>query len=183
MGWDRKKWKRALFSAAGGTLFLLPGFVIAAYSLHQFHQFRGISQWEQTDGVILEAELQQRLLTHSEQGSRVRYHVALSYAYEVNGRHFTGRRIAYGAPANYSGSKAAQYTKRYPPGQKVTVFYNPKAPDIAVLERNLEPHLMVYAFSGLLWLGIPILIALARWRNRRVDQKLRRAFPHARLRI
>jgi hypothetical protein len=89
------------------------------------------ARWPSIDGTIRSAEAAKRTMV-GEPGVRPR----IVYDYIVDGKPFTGERIAFGMQDNfYSGRGFAQkYIERYPSGSRVRVSYDPARPASSVLE-------------------------------------------------
>jgi hypothetical protein len=88
--------------------------------------------------------------------TRTNYKVSVVYNYEVNGRKYTGDRLRMGLvmSANVTGL-AKRTARRYPVGDEVEVYYNPKKPSESVLHPYtnwfLLPWLMAAAVFWLAW--------------------------------
>jgi hypothetical protein len=93
-------------------------------------QVRTISKWPSVRGTVLSSRVE---LRESGEGG-VMEHPAVVYSYEVKGETYKGERIAPGP--SLSGSGAKQVVARYPAGNQVNVYYNPKDPSDSVLERK-----------------------------------------------
>jgi hypothetical protein len=90
-------------------------------------------------------------------GERIRYD------YEVNGRHYVGRRISWrvGGGTSTADATAQELAEKYPPGSGVRVYYDPQRPSTAVLEpRNMQNAAVAivftcaFGFFGLVFLGL-----------------------------
>jgi len=85
-----------------------------------------------TAGTVRSSEV-----THQEDSDGDTHGVRISYAYTVAGREYVSDRYRYG---NFSSSDcgwANQAVGENPPGKPVTAFYNPRAPDEALLQPGL----------------------------------------------
>jgi hypothetical protein len=79
------------------------------------------------------------------------YDVEIYYDYNVGGIHYTGTRVAFGMNPAWCGTtdghletkgrdakeQAQGFVARYPPGQRVSVFYSPTHPEEALLEPGI----------------------------------------------
>lgn len=85
----------------------------------------------------------------------LRYRVDLRYAYRVGSRDFVGTSWAWGWTPVYGLRELAEkVTARYPWGQKVTVYYDPAQPDVAVLDpANRQGSLAPLIFAAILAIG------------------------------
>ena len=74
------------------------------------------------------------------------------YGYEAYGRRYDGSRVRFGGAISSNRAVARETVNRYPHGSAVTVYYHPRKPNIATLERRA---------SGFLWLWLSIGLFLA----------------------
>ncbi len=62
------------------------------------------------------------------------------YTYQIDGKPFTGNRIAFGQKEIMSNSDAAQRVVReYPEAKSVDVYFDPNDPETSVLEPGIIP--------------------------------------------
>ncbi len=128
------------------AVLLLPCGVILVHAVIETLRARRIRTWPQSSGrvVISAAELRDvRLMdTAREAGYRLepRNFAKIIYEYSVNGQRLRSDRIDLGGenPGNF---QVAETLARYPVGRTVTVYYNPRKPSEAVLERDLPEGL------------------------------------------
>lgn len=66
------------------------------------------------------------------------YFAVVEYSYTVNGRTFTSDRISAGEPQHGTSNRAAadSFLTRYPKGGGVSVYYDPRDPASAVLQKG-----------------------------------------------
>lgn len=77
----------------------------------------------------------------------------LVYAYDVAGRRYYGNRRRFGQVGSPSGSDAAEaVAARYPRGRAVPVRYDPRRPDLAVLEPGVSTEAYLLPGAGLAFL-------------------------------
>jgi hypothetical protein len=63
----------------------------------------------------------------------------VKYDYTVNGRRYVGHQVSWGPRGGTMEPTYQELAEKYPPGQVVTVYYDPRHPATAVLEpRNLR---------------------------------------------
>jgi hypothetical protein len=72
----------------------------------------------------------------------------VQYSYEVKGERYEGNRITPGL--QWGGTGAEKVIDRYPVGARVTVYYDPKNPSEALLERNPPGYV--------LWLWVALIV-------------------------
>jgi hypothetical protein len=81
----------------------------------------------------------------------------VTYRYTVNGRQYEGDRLNLAGDSAWNRPGLAERKlQKYPVDAPVTVYYNPKAPGEAVLERYLTDALLIWSLA----LG---LFALSAW--------------------
>lgn len=107
-------------------------------------------RYERTKGVVTISEVGERL----ESG---RYAWRLEYTYTAAGQEYTGTRFDPGRPRGFrSESWGQSTTKTYPPGRKLTVYYDPADPAEATLRRATLARML----GGIWFLSGPLLVVL-----------------------
>ena len=121
--------------------------------------------WVQTEGEILQSDVE---VVNQADGTRY-YHAGASYRYVANGETHTGERLFFGQWDGPVRGDAQQIVDRYPPGQAITVYYNPADPAQAVVERRVGrgpwlalPLALLFAVGTV---GIPLYVLLRRLRR------------------
>ncbi|MBC7813104.1 MAG: DUF3592 domain-containing protein [Burkholderiales bacterium] len=122
---------------------------------------RGSGAWKTTDAQLVEA----RLITIESKArvgvARVKigenYQVAVRYAYKVDGREYVGDRIKVGKHAADVGtrSEGEKQAKKLRAASKLTVYYDPKNPEMAALQLGGDNSLIL----GNLIIGVIMLFA------------------------
>ncbi len=105
--------------------------------------------WQGTQGRVIASEIKKSTSNDSDYGQSTSYEAVVRYMYSVAGKEYTGERVSFGVK-NSSEKLARETVARYPMDTSVTVYYDPKKPEQAVLEQASS--------SG--WLQIVIGIAL-----------------------
>lgn len=62
----------------------------------------------------------------------------VTYTYKVNGREYICDRISYPPPSSRRMDKAQKFLEKYPIKSHPTVYFDPKNPNIASLQRELN---------------------------------------------
>jgi len=91
--------------------------------------------WQSTSGRITETHVETRISRRDHNGHTqrsVRYEPVVTYEYQVGGTTYTGVKIQE-AVKTYRKSKADELAAEYAVGALVPVYYDPQAPDNAVL--------------------------------------------------
>ena len=91
----------------------------------------------------------------------LRYRVDLHFVYRVGQRDYVGTTWAWGWTPFYGRRELAeQVISQYAKGQKVTVYYDPAQPDIAVLEpANRQGSLAPLVFGAICTIAGAALLA------------------------
>jgi hypothetical protein len=85
------------------------------------------------------------------------------YAYGVGGRRYEQSQSDL-APTASLPDRAQAVIARYPIGSAVTVYYDPRAPQRALIDLTIRPHHVfstLFVFLGipaLLWVGLSLLV-------------------------
>ncbi len=129
-----------------GSFILIFG-AIAAWILYTYFQQRRAAGesagWPATQGKIVLSTVMTSTTRHRTDSGmwveRTSYFPKVRYEYSVLGKAYTGERIAFGAAKGHSApADAEKVLARYPVGATVTVYYNPRDPAEAVLEREMR---------------------------------------------
>lgn len=138
-----------------------------------FRDTWGQAQWPQVMGVVEHSEL---VLNHRERSRQLRaalrWHWALRYRYQVDGRTHIGERYASAPPISDAdgGRPPSMDLKilqgRHPVGAAVAVYYDPGNPANAVLKPTQQPAYLVLLL-GLGLLLVSAALALRSWRRAR----------------
>ena len=137
-------------------------FVFAAFMDYYMVQYisderraeKDASQWPSVNGTVLSA----RLVSH---GS-IRYRAdfpEISYSYEVGGKVYKSKHIAAGG--EMGGVGAQSVLDRYPVSSQVTVYYDPKNPKNAVLEKKSVVQSWLWVI--LIFMNILLCIVVPVW--------------------
>ena len=128
--------------------------LLFAAMLYVRYSINAVKDWPSTPGTITESRA---ITNYSRKGQPW-----ISYKYEVNGKKHTGYGITPGAEIN-DPAFAREVLTRFPKGAEVTVYYNPKNPSSAVLDRDSISQKYMW---GWFWLGnllMPVIILLGTW--------------------
>jgi hypothetical protein len=132
-----------------GPIFILVGLALFAgwYFLRRNAQTTG--QWPSTRGRVIASDINRYRDTDGEYQEDVR----VTYDYAVAGKTLRGNRIS--TSGSGSGTAKAKLA-RYQPGAEVDVFYDPRNPVAAVLERKLPGNVLVLPIVGVVFLIVGI---------------------------
>jgi hypothetical protein len=134
-----------LLGVGSGILFLLVVNGILLGIIFYSQRKANITRtWPSTTGVVQISTLEMRR-SSSSQHNMVAYPQVV-YTYQVGGQSYQSNRIQSGL--EWGGSGARNVVVRYPVGSQVTVYYDPRNPAEALLERKS---------SSSIWLWVALL--------------------------
>jgi hypothetical protein len=108
--------------------------------------------WPTAQGVIQNSSL--------DSGSKGEYWAHVMYDFTVNATAFNGNRVAFGDYGSSILSHAQGVVNRYPKGKAVTVYYDPKNPQVCLLEPGVKVQAWFVPGFGFVFLAIGGLIAV-----------------------
>ncbi len=141
------------------AMLLAPLGLILVAAIVKTWQTREARSWPQAPGKVVRSVAEVREVRVSdddrEEGYRLesRNFANVTYEYAVGGRKLRNDRISIGE--DLGNFEVAEKLAKYPAGSIVTVYYNPRHPDQAVLERDLPKGLW-----GCLGIGTLIVLAI-----------------------
>ncbi|QFI77129.1 DUF3592 domain-containing protein [Bradyrhizobium betae] len=141
------------------AMLLAPLGLILVAAIVKTWQVREARSWLQAPGKVVTSVAELRDVKvfddDREGGSRLesRNFANVTYEYSVGGRKLRNNRISIGE--DLGNFQVAEKLAKYPAGSIVTVYYNPRHPDQAVLERDLPKGLW-----GCLGIGTVIVLAI-----------------------
>ncbi len=147
----RAAWMVLLFAI--GVPVLLSVAVLAKMS-----QARAAAHWPQTQGRITRSETVAAQARHAAPSTR---RLVIHYEYEVGGQRHQGERVGIGEVVA-GDARIPELLKRYRLNARVPVYYDPKSPGKAVLEREL-PQEFAQVFWIIALVAVLICIGLAGW--------------------
>ncbi|WFU79947.1 DUF3592 domain-containing protein [Bradyrhizobium sp. CIAT3101] len=141
------------------AMLLAPLALILIAAIVKTWQAREARSWPQVSGKVVTSVAEVREVRVSdderEDGYRMesRNFANVAYEYSVSGRKLSCNRISIGE--DLGNFQVAEKLAKYPAGSIVMVYYNPRHPDQAVLERDLPKGLW-----GCLGIGSAIVVAI-----------------------
>ncbi len=136
------------------AVFLVVGVGIFSWGIGTLLKAQKSSNWPSTSGLIVfsgvkSKDSKKHPSDKAFDAAPTSYQAAIKYKYAVNGKVYTGDTLYFGDIGIRTRSRAEKIVLRYPKGEKVPVFYDPKKPKTAVL----MPGITKDSF-GLLGLGL-----------------------------
>lgn len=140
-------------------ILLGPLLLLLGAAVYKTLQVRAAREWPSTAGkvVVSSGEVRDVKIIDSERESGFRIEprnfANVIYEYSVAGKKLRNNRVSIGE--DRGNFQVAETIAKYPVGTIVTVYYNPRHPDQAVLERDLPKGLW-----GCLGIGTVIVLAI-----------------------
>jgi hypothetical protein len=126
------------------TIFILIGLAMLGASAPRLWRGYRSTTWPATEGTVLYSRQDSSASVSAEEGGSFRrstsYGTHLVYRFETGGAVRFSNVRRFGQISASSADWAEEIAKRYPPGAKVTVFYSPGNPEVAVLEPGISPE-------------------------------------------
>lgn len=164
----------ALMESAGrrwltsGCSLVIVCAIMLPISLEDLRQSTRPQSWPTTTGQITDSSVRSTTNSSGRLGVDVVYFPDVKYNYTIAGRAYLGGNVYRGKGPDDAPSAQA-VVDRYRPGSRVSVYYDPQAPDQSVLETAVQPK-DYYAVVGML-LGLLAGIAcLFRFRRIRREE-------------
>jgi hypothetical protein len=151
----------AMFAA--GIFFILWGGyeIMAGYAS---------KKWPSVEGKVTSSYVQKQVRSIKDSSKKPTYYPKVRYQYSVGGKSYTGDRISFsGGEGGEKKSKAQAVVNRYPSGQKVIVYYDPKHPERAVLLMGFTWKTFMPFVAGLAFLAVGI-VCLKAYRKQKGEQ-------------
>ena len=137
-------------------IFLAICIGISAYAGRHFVNAVRSRSWPSVEGMITTSRIE---TVPSESRGGFHTFLVFEYSYTVDGRLYTGKRIAMAPKGWFSLGTPESLQGKYPKGAHVTVFYSPTKPGMATLVRGLPSgQWSFYAIAGMFALLGAVLI-------------------------
>jgi hypothetical protein len=141
------------------------------FFVYPIYKARQAIHFHQTDGTVIASRVK-TATTRSDGRTSTSHTPIIEYRYTVDGREYVNDDYTFVyMEANESG-QAGKIVSDHPEGKAVTVYYNPDAPQEAVLDRNINPiswFLMLFLQPFLLVaVGLLVWLPVVPVRNRRL---------------
>ena len=144
-----------IFTVAFGGIGLL---MLLAY-FRAYLQTNYSQRWPDVDGQIVISEVLHQTSSSTHGVSSTTYEPHVEFTYSVDGQTYQGKHIGFGVTLSGSSVDAKNVIHHFPVGAKRKVFYNPRNPAEAVLERKIENRNSALLFA-LVFLAVGLGAAL-----------------------
>ena len=147
------------------TIFAFAGLFLLFKLMQNFLLVKQSKHWLTTPGKVVFSGVETQTTT-DESGTTTTYLAKVIYEYQVADQLFQQNRIAFNSDSSTSNYKSqAAISARYPPEKPILVYYDPKNPAEAVLERKVT-FVMTTIIIAALFLGISLfVIFITLWSN------------------
>ena len=145
-------------------LFIALGIGLIILHRRQKRKAEESASWSETIGTVTESRVEQStnvLMSNDEdnEGTPV-FSPEISYTYQVAGLEYTSKRLTFGGKKSFSKrDNAEKVTALYPVYSQLPVFYDPKNPKEAVIDRTSKISNMILIF-GILFIIIGLVTIL-----------------------
>lgn len=155
--------------------------VIVAAAVYKYIEVNNAKSWRPTPGKVVVSNVQRRKVKVSDAdradggGTETRNFANVVYEYDVFGTKLRNDRVSIGE--DLGNFEVEETLARYPVGMPVTVYYNPKNPKQAVIERDAPKGLW-----GCITGGVAVLLvgyAATLFGFGRIYDALQSVLPHA----
>jgi hypothetical protein len=127
-------------------------------------------KWPSVEGKVTSSYVQKQVRSIKDSSKKPTYYPKVRYQYSVGGKTYTGDRIRFsGGEGGEKKSESQSVVDRYPSGQKVVVYYNPKHPERAVLLMGFTWKTFMPFVAGLAFLAVGI-VCLKAYRKQQGEQ-------------
>jgi len=103
--------------------------------------------WESTEGSIIRSQTHEVRSTSPGSVRSRTWQPDITYQYHADGETYQGEKIRVFIIHTGSRERARAWTRKYPAGAQVTVFFDPHHPYRSVLEAGVQPG--AYLMTGL----------------------------------
>jgi hypothetical protein len=150
---------------SGKTAFLVGGLALCVFGVWLGREGRRAASWPTTEGTVVYSEVVElpRSLDDRRRFGETRPQQAeVRYSYTVDGHTYRGKGIAMstGLLPFWEDVLARRIRDRYAVGDRVTVYYDPADPRLAVLEPGASIESRLALLAGAVLVGAAVLLAL-----------------------
>lgn len=153
-------------------VFMAAGVGILVFAVWSIVKSTAAAKWPVAKGRILSAEMKESISTSSEGKQSTTYGVEVDYRYEVDGRPYSGNRIAFGY-AHTSERETHQFIlNKLHSADLVEVRYSPENHQVSTLSYGFNRSLKLTLAFGFVWLSLVGSIGLLYWLASKPDYVL-----------
>ncbi len=139
--------------------------VIVVAAVYKYMQVNAAKSWRSAPGVVIRSDVQTRnvkvmsgIQRADGGGTEARNFANVVYEYELFGKKLSNNRVSIGE--DLGNFEIEETLARYPVGTRVTVYYNPRNPKEAVLERDMPKGMWGCIVIGIAGSAIAYLVSV-----------------------
>lgn len=145
-------------------LFIAIGIGLIILHRRQKRKAEESASWLETIGIVNESKVQQGtnvMMSNDEDNDGTPVFIPeISFTYQVAGLDYTSNRLTFGGKKSFSKrDNAEKVTALYPVGSQLPVYYDPKNPKEAVVDRTTKISSMILIF-GIMFVIIGLVTIL-----------------------
>jgi hypothetical protein len=145
-------------------LFIAIGVILILVHRRNKRKAEESAQWLQTSGTIKESKVKQgtnvMMSADDDTESSPVFSPEIRYTYQVAGAEYTASRVSFAGSKSYSKRESAEKDAAlYPVGTQLPVYYDPKNPKEAVLDRTAKISNMVL-IMGIMFIIIGLVTVI-----------------------
>jgi len=130
------------------SIFFLAGFGLLGGGLYFLYKAKTAEGWAETKGSIKSCEL-----IEDSSGDDTTWSVKVAYDYSVDGRSFSGDRVAFGYAGSSTLAEHEALHAKLSSASVVRVRYNPLKPEEAVLGTGVNRSNLILLIFAVVWLS------------------------------
>ena len=134
-------------------LFFLGGILVLSKGSYDVYQSLRSYTWPSVEGKIVASRVDREW----HPGKSPTYYPRISYVYLVGGKEYTGNVVFFSQYGTGGPSGVQEIVDRYPEGKRVSVYYDPQDPQLAVLERGLQWASLALIVIGFIFAGVGLV--------------------------
>lgn len=148
-------------SSSIATLIFAAAFIVGGWLFYQnisqtiVDEANESKDWPVVQGMVSFSDIKSYISDGNEM-----YSADIAYNYTVQDKNYTGNRISTISSSTSSLSEVEKDLSKYPEGEIVSVYYNPEAPGISMLEPGAGFFTYVLTYGPLLFCFVGLVMLL-----------------------
>ncbi len=141
-----------------GFVFFLAGIGVLGIGVQEKLRSTQSKSWPATEGYVEES-----FVDEDWDSDGTMYKAMVKYTYVVDGKEYRSSQVSFGSYSSSNKSPHHKIVNRYPEGESVLVYYNPRDIHEAVLEPGFSSSILLPIGIGLVFslVGAGIMMAAA----------------------
>jgi hypothetical protein len=143
------------------SIFALIGAWVLKVTQEDIQTANASKLWPSAQGKIIDVDLHQQLTKNTDSRSRYVYKIRIKYEYVIAGTKYISNKLNLGQVSTSNKRKVEAKALELMSKDQVDVFYDPKNPEIAILETGMSSGIKFTIFCGLTFLLFGIIPPLS----------------------